>query len=28
VRLDRPIGRFVDRMLRCPPDGLEKLRDG
>ena len=28
VRLDRPIGRFVDGMLRCPPDGLEKSRDG
>jgi hypothetical protein len=28
VRLDRPVGRFIDRMLRCPPDALQKLRDG
>ncbi len=28
VRLDRPVGRFIDGMLRCPPDALQKLRDG
>lgn len=28
VQLDRPIGRFLDRILRCPPGVLEKLRDG
>ncbi|MGH7747542.1 MAG: hypothetical protein ACREQ5_22700 [Candidatus Dormibacteria bacterium] len=25
VRLDRPIGRFIDARVRCLPDGLERI---
>ncbi len=25
VRLDRPVGRFLDGRIRCLPDGLEKV---